>query len=168
MHSHPRMSRLRLVPLTLAEIRAVIGAMPPVERAHVSAAWLEELRAATAADPWKHGFAVVLRDGGATVGTAGFKGPPSADGMVEIAYGIAAEHQGRGYATEAARALLEYAARSGSVRLVRAHTLPEPNASTRVLTKCGFLSLGAVEDPEDGTVWRWEKMLDAADEPAAG
>jgi RimJ/RimL family protein N-acetyltransferase len=162
------MSILNLEPLTLDEIRAVIAAMPPTERAHVSAAWLADLQAATAADPWQHGFAVVLRDGGASAGTAGFKGPPSADGMVEIAYGIAAEHQGRGYATEAARALLDYAARSGCVRLVRAHTLPEPNASTRVLAKCGFVRLGAVEDPEDGTVWRWERMLDAAGGPAAG
>jgi ribosomal-protein-alanine N-acetyltransferase len=41
--------------------------------------------------------------------------------------------------------------------VVRAHTLPNPNASTRVLTKCGFHRVGEVIDPEDGLVWRWER-----------
>jgi len=43
------------------------------------------------------------------------------------------------------------------VRLIRAHTLPEPNASTRVLQKCGFEQVGEVTDAEDGLVWRWER-----------
>jgi RimJ/RimL family protein N-acetyltransferase len=42
------------------------------------------------------------------------------------------------------------------VRLVRAHTLPESNASTRVLTNCGFRKTAEVVDPDDGPVWRWE------------
>ena len=49
-----------------------------------------------------------------------------------------------------------YAFESGRIRLVGAHTLPTPNASTRVLTKCGFERIGEVEDPEDGLVWRCE------------
>ena len=80
---------------------------------------------------------------------------------MEIAYGIAPEHQGKGYATEAAEALTAYAFGSGQVRVVRAHTLPESNASGRVLTKCGFRNIGEVIDPEDGLVWRWEKAIEA-------
>ena len=75
--------------------------------------------------------------------------------MVEIAYGIVPEHQGRGYATELARALVGYALQSDSVKLVRAHTLPVPNASTSVLTKCGFDFVGEAIEPDDGLVWRW-------------
>ena len=45
---------------------------------------------------------------GRTVGKCGFKGPP-ADGVVEIAYGIDPEYQGKGYATEAAEALTNVA-----------------------------------------------------------
>jgi RimJ/RimL family protein N-acetyltransferase len=41
--------------------------------------------------------------------------------------------------------------------LIRAHTLPEMNASCRVLEKAGFKRLGEVIDPEDGLVWRWER-----------
>ncbi len=43
-----------------------------------------------------------------------------------------------------------------------AHTLPAPNASTRVLAKCGFERTGEVEDPEDGLVWRWERSKKSA------
>lgn len=42
-------------------------------------------------------------------------------------------------------------------RRTRAHTLPERNASTRVLEKCGFTLVGEVVDPDDGVVWRWER-----------
>jgi len=91
------------------------------------------------------------------IGGAGFKDPPDAEGMVEIAYGVVPAHQNNGYATEAAEALVSYAVKSGRVRTIRAHTLPQPNASTRVLTKCGFRRVGEVTDPEDGLVWRWEK-----------
>jgi RimJ/RimL family protein N-acetyltransferase len=147
---------LTLVPKTLDDVHAMIAAMTPAERAQLSADWLARGRASTAADPWTHGFSLLHRDSGAVVGMAGFKGPPEADGVVEIAYGVAPEHQGKGYATEAAAALTAYALDSGKVRVVRAHTLPEPNASTRVLTRCGFRRVGEVIDPEDGLVWRWE------------
>lgn len=122
----------------------------------VSPAWLTALRSATVADPWRHGFFIVDAQRGEIIGTAGFKGPPDANGVVEIAYGVAPEYQGRGYATEAANALVEFALSDPNVRTVRAHTLPEQNASTRVLTKNGFRHLGEVIDPEDGLVWRWE------------
>lgn len=123
----------------------------------VSPDFLAQLQTATEADPWKHGFAVVHRADNLMIGMCGYKGPPGTDGVVEIAYGIVPGYQGRGYATEAAQALTAYAFGSGRVRTVRAHTLPEVNASARVLEKCGFKRLGEVIDPEDGVVWRWEK-----------
>jgi len=125
----------------------------------VSPQWLERLRnaAGSPADPWQYGFFLVEKASGVVIGSAGFKGPPDADGMVEIAYGIAPERQGQGFATEAAGALMRFAAADPRVRLLRAHTLPEPNASTHVLRKCGFGHLGEVIDPEDGPVWRWER-----------
>ena len=49
----------------------------------------------------------------------------------------------------------------GRATLVRAHTLAERNASTRVLEKCGFGLVGEVVDPEDGPVWRWERTATA-------
>ena len=128
----------------------------------VSPAWLTRLRAAAAADPWVHGFAVVHRESRSVIGNVGFKGPPDEEGMVEIAYGIVPAFQGRGYATEASGAAVAFAFGNGRVRLVRAHTLPTPNASTRVLEKCEFEHTGEVVDPEDGLVWRWERNKEPA------
>lgn len=140
----------------------MVEAMTPSEKAQVSADWLAQLATLTSPDPWRIGFNLVHRASNSVIGKAGFKGPPGEDEVVEIAYSVAPDHQGKGYATEAAQALVVYAWRNGRVRVVRAHTLPEPNASTRVLTKCGFRNTGEVIDPEDGRVWRWEKYNEMA------
>ena len=128
----------------------------------VSPEWLAALESATGSDPWRDGFALVHSESGLVIGNAGFTGPPDAEGMVEIAYGVVPDYQGRGYATEAASALVAWAANNGRVAVVRAHTLPERNASTRVLEKCGFRHVGEVTHPTDGLVWRWEKGRDPA------
>lgn len=91
------------------------------------------------------------------IGACGFKGPPGAEGIVEIAYYTFPAFENRGYATAVAARLVEMAQSSPAVRRVIAHTLPEPNASTRVLTKIGMQFVGEVWDPEDGRVWRWER-----------
>lgn len=153
---------LKLVQQALEQVHAMLEAMTPSERAEVSDDWLERLRTATPADPWIYGFSMVHRENETVVGTCAFVAPPSADGVVEIAYGVAPEYQGRGFATEAAQALTDYAFASGEVRTVMAYTRPEPNASTRVLTKCGFRRIGEVMHPEDGLVWRWEKPIEEA------
>jgi len=93
------------------------------------------------------------------IGMCGFTGPPDANGVVELAYGIAPSYQGKGYATEAAAALVGFASADPRVRIIRAHTLPERNASTRVLEKCGFSKTGEIRDPENNLVWQWEKVV---------
>lgn len=123
----------------------------------VSAEFLARQAAASDADVWLHGFAIVEVAEGMVIGLCGYKGPPSEDATVEIAYGLAPAYRGRGYATEAAQELVTHAFTSGLVRRILAHTLPESNASTRVLARCGFAHLGEVIDPEDGLVWRWER-----------
>jgi [ribosomal protein S5]-alanine N-acetyltransferase len=149
---------LELLLQTSEQVLASIEAMSPADRAEVSPDWLARVKSSASADPWTHAFAVAQRANGTLVGMCAYKGPPDANAAVEIAYGINPEYQGRGYATEVARALVAFALDSGQVRLVCAHTRPEKNASTRVLTKCGFEWVGEVMDPEDGLVWRWELL----------
>jgi RimJ/RimL family protein N-acetyltransferase len=117
---------------------------------------LPPTRDAVAADPgrveWGSRF-FVAGDPPELVGWGGFKGPPE-DGVVELGYEIAAARQGRGLATAATRAMLEEAFSDDGVAAVIAHTLPERNASNRVLEKAGFSFDGEAE--EDGeTVWRF-------------
>ena len=146
--------RLRLVLDSTEAVLARIDALSPADRAEVSPHWLAQMRSA-APSPWTHGFTVVERATNSPVGSGGYKGPPDADSIVEIAYGIDAEHRGRGYAKEVAAALTRYAF-GADVRLVRAHTRAESGPSPRVLAHCGFTHIGEVVDPEDGLVWRWE------------
>ncbi len=91
------------------------------------------------------------------VGTCGFKGAPDADNAAEIAYFTFPGEEGRGIATTMADALIRIArGAEPPLDLVVAHTLPERNASCRILEKSGFRHVGTVTDPEDGPVWRWE------------
>jgi [ribosomal protein S5]-alanine N-acetyltransferase len=111
-------------------------------------------------DPWGSHLFFDAADG-ALVGFGGFKGEPR-DGEVEIGYAVAPARQGRGLATAAARLLVERAARAG-VAVVVAHTLAEPNPSTSVLTRCGFIRTCTAVDPGLGQeVWRWELRLETA------
>jgi [ribosomal protein S5]-alanine N-acetyltransferase len=71
-----------------------------------------------------------------------------------LGYEIAASRQGRGLATAATRAMLAEAFAHEEVTLVTAHTLPERNASSRVLEKAGFVY--DRETREGGVVvWRF-------------
>src|SRR5919112_5704956 len=86
---------------------------------------------------WRDYFFVHPR-GRSLVGNGGFTGDPDDSGVVEIGYEIAPEHRNRGFATEAARAMIGYAFAHEEVRAVVAHTLAETNASNAVLRKAGM------------------------------
>lgn len=150
--------RLRIVLQTREDLESLIDSMSGYERAQVSPDWLARMRASDAGDPWTHGFRLVLRESGSIVGTCAFKGPPD-DGIVEVAYGIDPEFEGRGFATEATRALVDFASGDAGVKVVRAHILLDARASKRVLEKCGFRYVGDVVDPEDGLVSRFDRSV---------
>src|SRR5688572_3831520 len=79
---------------------------------------------------WTYLFIYPLE--GTLIGSGGFKGRVDDGGMVEIGYEIAPEYRERGFATEAARGLIDYAFSHTHVKAVDAHTLPERNASVQV------------------------------------
>ncbi|MFI9534280.1 GNAT family N-acetyltransferase [Nocardia fusca] len=80
---------------------------------------------------------VAERGSGLVVGSIGLFWPP-ADGVVELGYGIVPSRRGRGYATEATRALAEYACTAPQVHTVSASVELANPASVRVLEKAGF------------------------------
>lgn len=89
------------------------------------------------------------------IGWGGYKGAPSDDGEVEIGYAIAPDFQGRGLATLAAKTMIARAFETARVSAILAHTLPEKNASVRILEILGFTFDGEAEEPPHGEVWRW-------------
>lgn len=95
-----------------------------------------------AQDPRMPHFLVTLpgASGSLLIGGAGLH--QGEDG-VELGYWIARPHWNRGYATEAARAVLRLAATLGH-RKVHAHHFVDNPASARVLAKIGFRPSGKV------------------------
>lgn len=75
------------------------------------------------------------------VGEFCFKGL-NADGMVELGYGLREGFCGKGYMTEAIKAIAEWAITQKGVTRIEAEAAPENEASQKVLVNAGFISTG--------------------------
>ncbi|MEU3961507.1 GNAT family N-acetyltransferase [Streptomyces buecherae] len=84
---------------------------------------------------------IVERETGLVVGAIGLFWPP-AEGSLEFGYGVVASRRNRGYAAEAARALVAFALTAPGVRTVHATVELSNPASVRVLEKAGLRRLG--------------------------
>lgn len=127
-----------------------LGELPPelVRGCEASAALFRRIGFV---EPWVSYVAV---DDGVPVGGGAFVGAPR-EGRVEIAYFTLEGLAGRGHATSTARGLIEIARTVAPDLVIVAFTLPEANASTRILEKLGFRHHGSSEDADAGTVWEW-------------
>ncbi|HEY6619229.1 MAG TPA: hypothetical protein VIY68_06780 [Steroidobacteraceae bacterium] len=96
---------------------------------------------------------VAINDGSA-VGGGAFVGPPR-DNCVEIAYFTLQELEGRRYATRTASELVAIARNANPGIVIRAFTLRESNASTKILQGLGLRLFGDARDPDAGDVWEW-------------
>jgi ribosomal-protein-alanine N-acetyltransferase len=157
--------RLELVPATIKLTRAALDGghtLAPSLGAFVPATWppefldppaleftLDRLAEGPEQAGWWLHFIVLPRgqSGRTLIGSAGYKGPPSSDGTVEVGYGIVRDHQRQGYASEAVRGLLAHAFALPAVQRVIAETLPELAASLGVLRRCGFRLIGDGSEP---------------------
>lgn len=92
-------------------------------------------------DPVMPSFLIAERTDGdpRLIGACGLGRRPS--GSVELGYWIARAHWGRGFATEAGRALIDIARTLKLPRLEASHFIDNP-ASGRVLEKLGFVPTG--------------------------
>jgi RimJ/RimL family protein N-acetyltransferase len=88
------------------------------------------------------GFIIEHRNFG-VVGAIGFK--PGENGRSELGYWLGRQFWNRGYATEACRAVLDWARRDWRRKLVVAGHFADNPASGQVLCKAGFLYTGDVE-----------------------
>ena len=158
--------RLRLIPLSTAAIDALLagdgghlrtltGATfpAPVRPPPLTEELLPLVRDKVRSDAGQEGWwtwVVVRRDTGEAVGSVGFGGGPDTEGAVMIGYATYPNVEGRGYATEAAAALAEWALGQPGVAHVCASMPPDNAAAIRVAQKIGMRLLGTV----------WEEDLD--------
>jgi [ribosomal protein S5]-alanine N-acetyltransferase len=91
------------------------------------------------------GYWAAIHDG-SVIGFAGASMSPDEETAVELLYGFLPEHWGRGYATEAATAVIEHARQAG-FRTVIASTDPPNIRSVRVMERLGMNFSGVLPGP---------------------
>jgi RimJ/RimL family protein N-acetyltransferase len=147
-------ARLILHPMSVMEAKRVVAGEPddqsrwapgyPSEGDIVGASGFLNV-CASAGDPQPFGAYVIRRrEDGLAIGGVGFKGPAGENGSVSIGYGLIASARGRGYASEAVRALLAFA-RGRGISCVEGDTTHDNVASQHVMTAAG-MSLDAEDE----------------------
>lgn len=86
-------------------------------------------------------YAVILKESNRLIGVCGFN-PPSDHGEVELVYHFSKNYWGNGYATEAAKACIEYARDHSITDRLAAFIDPNNQGSEKVLQKLGFTYSG--------------------------
>jgi RimJ/RimL family protein N-acetyltransferase len=105
--------------------------------------------------------AVVERKSGITVGDLGLRWVSERDRTAEIGFVFDPRHQGKGFATEAARPLLDWAFGTAGLHRVIGRTEARNSASSRVLEKLGMrLEAHLVEN--EWVKDEWQSELDYA------
>jgi len=161
LHSE-RLDLLALDPKAAAALphdRALAGS---VIGARLSTDWpapelLDVLPMQAAASPENACFGVwviIERATSTVIGDIGFFGPPGPDHSVEVGYSIVPDRRQRGYATEAARTLVEWALGQPGVNMVLARCDSTNRPSIRTLERLGFSRLEPVANQ---LRWRLER-----------
>jgi RimJ/RimL family protein N-acetyltransferase len=112
-------------------------------------------------------FTVEERGGGRIVGDVGLSVADGEPGVIKVGYTIDPAFQGLGYATEAIRALVEFAFETLGAELVRAHASAENAPSIRVAEKVGMRLVERFEHREGDEVWygvRYERRREPVED----
>ena len=115
-------------------------------------------QSAASADQECFGIWVMIERSSETViGDAGFHGPPDDAGTVEVGYSVTPSRRRRGYATEAARALVDWARSQPNVHVIVAGCDPHNVPSICTLERLGFVRTG---EANGELRWRYRHHLD--------
>ena len=87
-------------------------------------------------------YVITLADSGAFVGGAGLNAREVGTRALDLGYWIGEPYWGKGYATEAAHAMIDLAFRATEVERLHASCRVLNGASRRVIHKCGFQYVG--------------------------
>ncbi len=147
--------RLRLIPLSAAQLEfllarplqleAALGfpisrpaTSPPVVRHAIGLKQQRLISTAAEEFPWHTYWLMAIAADPFGAGLIGFKGIPDQHGKVEIGYGIDPDWRRKGFTTEAAGMLIDWALAQPSCQAVTAWSDKENRASARVLEKVGM------------------------------
>jgi [ribosomal protein S5]-alanine N-acetyltransferase len=93
-------------------------------------------------------LAIVLSSSGELIGSAGLRRRAPDSLVADLGFELAPSFWGHGYATEAARALVEYGFSELRLHRIHAHCIAENDASARVLERVGMRKEGVMRDHE--------------------
>jgi len=116
---------------------------------------LEQMQRDPAESPWLL-RAMIARADRAMVGRINFHGRPNEWGQAELGYTVFPAHRQRGYATEAALAMMGWARHHHDVRRFLLSISPDNAPSLRVAAKLGFVRIGVQMDEIDGEEYVFE------------
>jgi len=102
---------------------------------------------------WYTNWQIILKSENKSIGSIGFNGAPNSKYEVEVGYGISKQYQNQGYATEALKAICDWAF-SQNAYYIQAKIEPENKASEKVLDKCGFKQ---IDNGDEGLLFELEK-----------
>ena len=102
-------------------------------------------------------WVMIERRSGTVVGDIGFHGPPDDAGTIEVGYSVIPSRRRRGYATEAAGALVGWAHSQPSVHAIVAGCDPSNVPSMCTLERVGFRRTG---EANGELRWRYGHQLD--------
>lgn len=147
-----RTARLRLTVLDLAGIESLlVRPGPPPYMADALPAVGDRLRSHPEEAQW-WSWLIAREDTGEAVGVVALGGPPDESGRVLVGYAVYGEHEGRGFATEAVRAMLGWAFSQPGVREVRALAPVWNTPALRVAENVGMRPVASEEDDDVGEV----------------
>ncbi len=107
----------------------------------------------------KFQLAITLPDDGRLIGSCGVRRKPENDWEADIGYELAPEHWGKGYATEAARAMVQFAFDDLGVHRVSSWCIADNTASARVLEKAGLQLEGRLRENEYFKERWWDTLV---------
>jgi [ribosomal protein S5]-alanine N-acetyltransferase len=145
----------RLKQLTGAAFPQPVG--PPPYMAESLPVVGSRLQKSPAEAPWWN-WLVVRKEDREAVGAVAFGGMPDAAGAALIGYAMYPGHEGRGYATEAVKAMVAWAFTQPGVNTLRALAPVWNTPAVHVAEKVGMRPVSSDEDDEVGEVLVYEMV----------
>ncbi|OGO50978.1 MAG: GNAT family N-acetyltransferase [Chloroflexi bacterium RBG_16_68_14] len=104
-------------------------------------------------------LAITQADSGRLIGNCGIRRKPENDWEADIGYELAPECWGRGYATEAARAMVDFGFRELELHRISSWCIADNVASARVLERLGLRQEGRLRENEYFKDRWWDTLL---------
>lgn len=107
----------------------------------------------------KFQLAITLPDSGLLIGNCGIRRKPENDWEADIGYELDPEYWGKGYATEAAQAMVDFGFRELALHRISSWCIADNVASVRVLERLGMRLEGRLRENEYFKERWWDTLL---------